>query len=120
MSVVYGSPLLGFLGNTTDEDNLLSAIKLTEEQLSNHYGKNWAIQGVPKNIVLRLQTESTEQNYNNADSGLDVPDVEPWDCVTLDDIQNISTYGSNWQNIFESCLRRNDQYTIATNRLHCS
>ena len=26
------SPLLGFLGNTTDEDNLLSAIKLTDEQ----------------------------------------------------------------------------------------
>lgn len=79
-------------------------ISLTREKLVSFFGKTWNMQGMPKTIVLRLQSESTEQNINNIDSGLDVPDVEPWDCVTIEDIQNIATYGQNWQNIFEPLL----------------
>jgi len=83
-------------------DELQAFIKSdVAEQLADVHGKTWAIAGVPKTIALRLQNEATEQNYDNAESGLSVPDVQPWDCVTLDDIQKIITYASNWQNTFE-------------------
>ena len=53
---------------------------------------------------MRLQNEATEINYDNAEKGLDLPDVEPWDCATLDDVQEVVVYGGNWQNIFKELL----------------
>lgn len=74
------------------------------EQLQEKYGSNWFIAALPKKIVLRLQNEATEINYDNAEKGLDLPDIEPWDCATLDDVQVVVTYGNNWQNIFKPLL----------------
>ena len=74
------------------------------EQLSEKYGKNWMIQGVPKSIALNLQSAATEQNYENAEHGITGQDIEPWDCVTLDDIHKIVTYGSNWKELFKATM----------------
>lgn len=65
----------------------------------NWLDSDYVLKKNPMKKVRQLKTNRNAKEYIS-----DVPDVEPWDCVTLDDIQNISTYGSNWQNIFESCL----------------
>ena len=86
-------------------DDLSIYVKnLVAEQLNAKYGKNWIIQGVPKTIALNLQNAATEQNYENAEHGILGQDIEPWDCVTLDDIHKIVTYGSNWKELFKSTL----------------
>lgn len=78
--------------------------ELVAAQLQEANGAHWLRAGTPKTIALRLQSEATEQNYENAEQGLSGQDIEPWDCVKLDDIQKIVTYGSNWQNIFKAIL----------------
>lgn len=74
------------------------------EKLQDRFNDKWSITGIPKKIALRLQQEAGEQNYDNAEKGIDVPDIEPWDCVSLEDIQEIVTYGSNWQDLFRAFL----------------
>lgn len=86
-------------------DELQTYVKsVVAEQLQEKYGSNWLMAGLPKKIALGLQNDATEQNYDHAEKGLDLPDVEPWDCVSLDEIQEIVTYGNNWQNIFKQLL----------------
>ena len=80
------------------------AKEVVAEKLSEKFGSNWFIAALPKKTVLRLQNEATEKNYDNAEKGLDLPDIEPWDCVSLDDIQEVVVYGGNWQNIFKELL----------------
>lgn len=74
------------------------------ELLQNQYAKNWQLVGLPKDIARRLMNEATEQTLTNAENGIHGAEVEPWEFVTLADIQRIITYSSHWQNLFEGIL----------------
>lgn len=82
----------------------LYAKQIVAEKLYEKHGTKWFNAALPKKVVLRLQNEATEINYDNAEKGLELPDVEPWDCATLDDVQEVVTYGGNWQNTFKELL----------------
>lgn len=86
------------------DDLQIYAKQVVSEKLQEKYGVSWFNAGLPKKVVLRLQNQATEINYDNAEKGLDLPDIEAWDCATLDDIQEVVVYGGNWQDIFKELL----------------
>ena len=75
---------------------------LTKEALVNEYGASWKKDGVKKDILMRINNEAYEKSY---ESDLD-HEVDDWDMITLKDISQIATYGSNWSKIFEKILTR--------------
>lgn len=78
--------------------------ELCAVMLQEKYVKDWQLVGLPKDIARRLMADASEQTLTNAENGIHDATVEPWDFVTLADIQKIITYGSHWQSMFEEVL----------------
>ena len=81
-----------------------------EQKLSDYYGENWFLKGVPKSLYKRANSMADEKKYDliSKDEETDV-EIEPWDCIGLKDCKDIITYASNWKNIFEPIFTQPDQ-----------
>lgn len=79
---------------------------LISKELKNVRGENWQINGIPKSVYNRANSQATDQNYEIVASGSSGPEVTLLDCVTLSECKDIVTYGKNWSEIFSSLLTR--------------
>ena len=77
-----------------------------QESLSQKYGDNWEIKGLPKQIYKRAKGLADEKNYDNVTSGNGAEPVSVWDCVTMKECKEIVTVGGHWTELFESRLTR--------------
>ena len=75
-----------------------------QSKLSENYGNNWEIRGIPKTIYTRAKSISDEQTYDIVSSGNVSDTITVWDCITLKDCKEIITSGSHWIDLFESIL----------------
>lgn len=82
-------------------------------KLSESYGQNWLMTGVPKPIYTRAKNEADEQVYEMVTTGANQREVSPWDYVTLDDCKTIVTSGKNWTDLFESAFTRPSERKIS-------
>jgi len=76
------------------------------KKLSEEYGKDWQIRGIPKEIFLRANSLALEKTYNKTEGQLN---FEPWECLHLIDYKDIATYGSNWSKLFEKSYTRPEE-----------
>lgn len=79
---------------------------IVQESLSQKYGDNWEIKGLPKQIYKRAKGLADEKNYDNVTSGNGAEPVSVWDCVTMKECKEIVTVGGHWTELFESRLTR--------------
>lgn len=79
---------------------------IVQESLSQKYGDNWEIKGLPKQIYKRAKGLADEKNYDNVTSGNGAEPVSVWDCVTMKECKEIVTVGRHWTELFESRLTR--------------
>ena len=79
---------------------------IVQESLSQKYGDNWEIKGLPKQIYKRAKGLADEKNYDNVTSGNGAEPVFVWDCVTMKECKEIVTVGGHWTELFESRLTR--------------
>lgn len=79
---------------------------IVQESLSQKYGDNWEIKGLPKQIYKRAKGLADEKNYDNVTSGNGAEPVSIWDCVTMKECKEIVTVGGHWTELFESRLTR--------------
>ena len=79
---------------------------IVQESLSQKYGDNWEIKGLPKQIYKRAKGLADEKNYDNVTSGNGADPVSVWDCVTMKECKEIVTVGGHWTELFESRLTR--------------
>lgn len=79
---------------------------IVQESLSQKYGDNWEIKGLPKQIYKRAKGLADEKNYDNVTSGNGADPVSVWDCVTMKECKEIATVGGHWTELFESRLTR--------------
>ena len=85
------------------------AKEITEAKLQETYGDSWLATGVPKKISLRIQNAAASRNIDIDNGKASGKKAEPWDFVTLTDLQNIVVYGSNWSNLFEKIFVRPEE-----------
>lgn len=84
-------------------------IKYTiQNALSEKYGENWEIKGLPKPIYKRAKGVADERNYDNITAG-DSSSITVWDCVTLKECKEIVTVGSHWTELFENIMTRPEE-----------
>ena len=84
-----------------------------QEVLSQKYGENWEIKGLPKSIYKRAKSVADERNYDSIATGDGSSPVTIWDCVKLKECGEIVTAGSHWTELFESILTRPEEEKIA-------
>lgn len=83
--------------------------KIISEKLEGQYGKNWVIQGLPRQIYDRAKNEADDQNYEAVRNGASEGDVTIWECVTLAECKTIATSGNHWSTLFDEILTRPEE-----------
>ena len=86
---------------------------IRDRVLSQKYGENWEIKGLPKSIYKRAKSVADERNYDSIATGDGSSPVTIWDCVKLKECGEIVTAGSHWTELFESILTRPEEEKIA-------
>ena len=81
--------------------------------LSEKYGANWEIKGLPRSIYKRAKGIADERNYDNITAGDSSSAISVWDCVTLKECKEIVTVGSHWTELFEELLTRPEETKIS-------
>ena len=85
------------------ERDLRSLVRGTLEE---QFGvKDMIKEGMPKDVYKDASKIAAERNAEIETSGEDISHVSPWDCITLDKLQDVITYRSNWSNFFSDILK---------------
>ena len=87
--------------------------RIIQNSLSEKYGENWEIMGLPKTIYKRAKSEADERNYDSITAGYGTTTVSIWDCVSLRECKEIVTIGSHWTDLFEERLTRPEEAKIS-------
>lgn len=79
--------------------------------LQHHYGYNWEIKSIPKNIYSPAKQKADDQNYDMIKSGDESTqeEISFWDYITLKDCKTIVTSGNHWTELFEPMLTRPEE-----------
>ena len=64
------------------------------ERLSNHYGGNWQIDGIPKKVYDKAIKLAADKDYEGK---LQRGTTDFWDCLYTVDYRDIAISGSNWR-----------------------
>lgn len=88
-----------------------------QEILSDKYGTNWEIKGLPRSIYKRAKGIADERNYDNITAGDSSSAISVWDCVTLKECKEIVTVGSHWTELFEELLTRPEETKISGGKM---
>ena len=87
--------------------------KTVQTALSDTYGDNWEIKGLPKPIYKRAKSVADERNYDSIAAGDGSNTITVWDCVTLKECKEIVTVGSHWTDLFEEKLTRPEESKLS-------
>lgn len=87
--------------------------KTVQTALSDTYGDNWEIKGLPKPIYKRAKSVADERNYDSIAAGDGSNTITVWDCVTLKECKEIVTVGSHWTDLFEEKLTRPEETKLS-------
>lgn len=77
-----------------------------EETMQSMHGQDWRNTGLPSSLVIKRAPLVAKKNIENAQIG--APKVDTWDCITLEDYDEIITSGSNWADGFKIIFTRPD------------
>ncbi|MGE9943232.1 DGQHR domain-containing protein [Bariatricus sp. SGI.161] len=102
--------------NTESREYLVTIESILKEKiasaLSEYYGENWVIKGIPKSVYKRAKSEADEKNYEYVSQDEDIELISEWDCITLAECREIVTYSHNWSEIFENIITRPEEKKI--------
>ena len=87
-------------------------VKIIRSMLENHYGDNWLIHALPKQIYTNAKQKADEQNYENIKNGQNYENVSVWECVSLAECKTIAISGNHWTELFETILTRPEEASI--------
>jgi DNA sulfur modification protein DndB len=82
------------------------------DRLEEHFGDNWLIKGLPKNVYTRVKNAADDRVYELAQEGVDDVDVSAWDYITLPECKEIALNGKNWSTLFDNLLVRPEEINL--------
>lgn len=86
---------------------------IIEEKLEEKIGANWMVKGLPKSIYTKAKKISDGKNYDLIMNDSTEETTTAWDCVSLSDCKEVIVSGSNWSELFESCMVRPEETKIS-------
>ncbi|MFE4714776.1 DGQHR domain-containing protein [Paenibacillus sp. NPDC056722] len=70
-------------------------------KLKEKFGDKWLTSGLPPKVYRQANNLMGKQNYENSSRGIN-KNVTIWDCVGIAHCRDITVFGSNWSDLFES------------------
>ncbi|MCM3701918.1 DGQHR domain-containing protein [Paenibacillus macerans] len=81
-----------------------------EAKLKSKYRDKWLTSGLPPKVYKQANITMGNQIYENKSVSL-------WDCVTLNNLKDIVTFGQHWSELFEKSYTRPNELKLAGGKM---